>query len=476
MPRAIGTGLKADSHPSSASRRIRSSPPSRQPHRRNIDGPTRHSRATGRTSPRPGHCVYSPPIIWAAHIELGVCGRHHGSMEEYPTNLACPTRGRRRSPGRRPKDGTFYTHVAVPEDLHRQPTQAHVGGFTARGPTASGGHSSPVSLGPAGRHGDEGIWQRTQAAESPDGLRFDAKGAVTDSLYLRVFPYRGYLYGLGAVESLTGTEPARLSRSASPGESFTPGPSPFRDGCEHASVTSVWSDVASGSMYSSRQSGTERVLLSTMDLNPDWKSWRATAPVRCWRQQRITNVSTSRTSAPAMATPLVQSGRSAIPSCFRKAASCSCSIQFAVNPASPARNSPSADRNPGAQHASSSESSPGPFGAVTMIAFVAGGSAQVPQAPAPRPYADIVTKHATTDDGVFKVHRTASQLCTDPEVRVEQGLSVEHTDQESVGQRLVRPTGRQPCRSVDLERRPGVAARHQSQPHCGPIHADRASG
>ena len=142
-----------------------------------------------------------------------------------------------------------------------------------------------------------GYAQRTQVAESSDGVHFEARQTITQAIYLRVFQYRGYLYGLGDVElagsgragsgrgsggGLLPTEPGLLSRSVDPLGSFEVGPSPFRDG-PYAGRTRHVAFARRGNrlhvFFTAVGDAPERVLLSTIDLTPDWTSWRATPPV-----------------------------------------------------------------------------------------------------------------------------------------------------------------------------------------------------
>lgn len=143
----------------------------------------------------------------------------------------------------------------------------------------------------------KGYAQRTQVAESSDGIHFEARKAITQAIYLRVFQYGGYFYGLGDVElagsgragvgrgsggGLLPTEPGLLSRSVDPLGSFEVGPNPFRDGAYEGRTRHV-AFVRRGNrlyvFFTAVGDAPEGVLLSTIDLTPDWTSWRATPPV-----------------------------------------------------------------------------------------------------------------------------------------------------------------------------------------------------
>ncbi len=127
-----------------------------------------------------------------------------------------------------------------------------------------------------------GYDQFTQVAESSDGIHFVAREAISKQMYLRVFQHRSYFYGL--------SEPGVLSRSADPLLRFEVGPNPFRDGPYANRVRHV-AFVARGTrlyvFFTAVGDTPERVLASTIDLTPDWTSWRATSPVDVLQPETI---------------------------------------------------------------------------------------------------------------------------------------------------------------------------------------------
>jgi hypothetical protein len=187
----------------------------------------------------------------------------------------------------------YRNHVASPEifvDTGRQRLVLWVHGWWTNG---EGWPSESADAWMA----QKGYAQRTQVAVSSDGIHFDARPAITSAIYLRVFQYGGYLYGLGDVEGassgragvsrrtgggLTPTEPALLSRSADPLASFEVGSTPFRD-TPYASRTRHVAFVRRGNrlliFFTAVGDAPERVLLSTIDLTLDWTSWRVTPPI-----------------------------------------------------------------------------------------------------------------------------------------------------------------------------------------------------
>jgi hypothetical protein len=175
--------------------------------------------------------------------------------------------------------GIYYNHIASPEvfvDTRRKQVVMWFHGWWTNGepwPAGSGEARAWMA--------QKGYTQRTQAAESSDGLHFEVREPITSAAYLRVFQYRGDFYGLGDVERGAGTEPGRLFRSGD-SSSFELGPSPFRDGPYENRVRHV-AIVTRGNLLSVFFTGVgdepERVLLSTIDLTQDWNSWKATLPV-----------------------------------------------------------------------------------------------------------------------------------------------------------------------------------------------------
>ena len=119
-----------------------------------------------------------------------------------------------------------------------------------------------------------GYGQFTQAAESSDGLHFEARPALTKDSYLRVFQYGGYFYGMSRL--------GQLSRSPGPLATFETGGNPFRDGpyanrVRHVSL--LLRDQRLLVFFTAIGDAPERMLLSTIDLADDWTRWRATPPV-----------------------------------------------------------------------------------------------------------------------------------------------------------------------------------------------------
>lgn len=121
---------------------------------------------------------------------------------------------------------------------------------------------------------DAGMPQRTQSATSADGLTFHVQPAISDDTYLRVFTYQNTFYALARL--------GIVMRSPDPLGQFEKGPSVFADGPYKDRVRHV-ALLRRGNrlhvFFSAIGDAPERILLSTVDLSPGWKQWRASTPV-----------------------------------------------------------------------------------------------------------------------------------------------------------------------------------------------------
>lgn len=165
----------------------------------------------------------------------------------------------------------FYTHVASPEILLDAPSRRVVlwshGWWT-------NGERWPESLPAARAWAREKVYgQFTQAAVSTDGRHFSVQAPITKTSYLRVFRRGTSYYGV----SRLGT----VSRSADPLGTFETGPSLFRESAYAGRVRHVGLVVRGDRLFvffTGIGDAPERVLMSTVDLSPDWATWHASAP------------------------------------------------------------------------------------------------------------------------------------------------------------------------------------------------------
>jgi hypothetical protein len=117
--------------------------------------------------------------------------------------------------------------------------------------------------------------QYTFRATSPDGIHFHPDSTVLGFSYFRVFKWGDYYYSL----SRTG----QLGRSADGIAAFEQGPNPFSAGqrpdnyIRHVAVKLQDSTLLV--FYSRIGDAPERILLSRIILNNDWKTWSPSKPV-----------------------------------------------------------------------------------------------------------------------------------------------------------------------------------------------------
>jgi len=125
-------------------------------------------------------------------------------------------------------------------------------------------------------HGLEGCrYQVSRVARSKDGIHFQSAPEILGQSYLRMFRYQGHYYGMAM--------PGVFSRSADGLTRFETGPTLFNPHMRHAGLLLrgdqlyvFWSQVGDTP---------ERILLSTIDLRPDWMTWQASAPVEVLRPE-----------------------------------------------------------------------------------------------------------------------------------------------------------------------------------------------
>lgn len=173
---------------------------------------------------------------------------------------------------------SFYTHVASPElwiDPARRRLVMWVHGWWTNG------ERWPSTLSAARAWAREkGYEQFTQAAESVDGLHFQMQPSITKTTYLRVFQYRGYFYGISRL--------GQLSRSQDPLGAFEIGPNPFRESTYSGRVRHVGLLLRADRLhvfFTAIGDAPERVLVSSVELNADWNTWRASTPVEVIRPE-----------------------------------------------------------------------------------------------------------------------------------------------------------------------------------------------
>jgi len=118
-------------------------------------------------------------------------------------------------------------------------------------------------------HGPVGVAQMTKVAISQDGIKFTARPENLGISYFRVFRWGGYHYAVafGGV----------VYRSKDGLSDFEKGPVVFDASMRHSAVKL---DGDRLSVFYSRIGGCpERILLTRVDLSPDWRDWAPSCPV-----------------------------------------------------------------------------------------------------------------------------------------------------------------------------------------------------
>ena len=113
-----------------------------------------------------------------------------------------------------------------------------------------------------------GDCQRSGAALSEDGLRWQVRSDDLGPSYFRVFGYRGRFYACAMVPTPRG---GRFLRSGDGLTAFEEGPA-ILPGCRHAAT---WVEGDTLHLFFSRKGDSpERILVSAVDLTRPWQTWR----------------------------------------------------------------------------------------------------------------------------------------------------------------------------------------------------------
>jgi hypothetical protein len=115
----------------------------------------------------------------------------------------------------------------------------------------------------------EAAHQYSFVAFSQDGIHFEPDREILGAPYFRVFQWQGYTYALGM--------PGIFYRSLDGLTDFERGPVLFSRAMRHTAVQIVGSTLFV--FYSNAGDCPERILCSTIDLRPDWHSWKAAPPL-----------------------------------------------------------------------------------------------------------------------------------------------------------------------------------------------------
>ncbi|MEM9404604.1 MAG: hypothetical protein AAGA81_01065 [Acidobacteriota bacterium] len=126
-------------------------------------------------------------------------------------------------------------------------------------------------------HGLEGVGeQATRVALSTDGLSFEVRPELLGRTYLRAFRRDGFTYGLAM--------PGQLYRSRDGLTDFETGPLLFGPDMRHSAVLQRGDELLV--FWTQVGEAPERILLSRIDLTPDWSEWREGPAVEVLRPEQ----------------------------------------------------------------------------------------------------------------------------------------------------------------------------------------------
>lgn len=124
--------------------------------------------------------------------------------------------------------------------------------------------------------GWDGRTQITQLAVSTNGQAFEVRQPVLSLSYWRAWHHGDWWYSL--------VMPGTLYRGPSLYDPFEEGPALFTPDMRHSAVR-VRGDTVQ-IFYSNAYDCPERILLSTIDMRSDWKSWTASEPITVLKSER----------------------------------------------------------------------------------------------------------------------------------------------------------------------------------------------
>jgi len=126
-------------------------------------------------------------------------------------------------------------------------------------------------------HGLEGPgFQHSRVATSSDGKNFTAREENIGRTYMRIFPWQGMTYAISM--------PGQFYRSRDGFTEFNEGPLLFVPNMRHAAV--MIRDDTLYVFWTRVGDAPETLLLSTIDINGDWNTWKESDPVEVLRPER----------------------------------------------------------------------------------------------------------------------------------------------------------------------------------------------
>ncbi len=166
---------------------------------------------------------------------------------------------RTHEPGVLPLEAShFGGHIASP-DVHVDHEQRQIRLYY---------HGAENPSGTGGKGGGGGP-QFSRVALSRNGLDFEASPEILGRPYMRLFRWDGFHYALAM--------PGVLYRSRNGLTDFEEGPTLFPSSMRHSALKLDGDRLSV--FFSHAGDCPERILLSTIALTPDWRTWRASEPV-----------------------------------------------------------------------------------------------------------------------------------------------------------------------------------------------------
>jgi len=168
---------------------------------------------------------------------------------------------------------TLYTHVASPEVFIDESARRLVMYVHGMWTDLKAWPSDPNAAQSWMR--DNSYAQFTQTTVSSDGTHFEPRPGLTlRSSYLRTFRWDGSYYGMARL--------GVLARTGDPLDAFEIGPNPFDNSPYAARVRHVAVLLRGRRLYvffSAIGDAPEKILLSSIALEGDWRTWKASSPV-----------------------------------------------------------------------------------------------------------------------------------------------------------------------------------------------------
>lgn len=150
-----------------------------------------------------------------------------------------------------------YKHIASP-DVHVDERKQEIRMYF-HGPVHAAGPS----------HVNSSYQQLTMVAKSKDGLHFTAQPERLGNSYFRVFAWEGAVYALGM--------PGIFYRSQDGLHDFVKGPTLFTQDMRHSAVKVIRRRLLV--FYTIVGEIPERIVLSEIDLDHPWMTWKPTDPI-----------------------------------------------------------------------------------------------------------------------------------------------------------------------------------------------------